>query len=61
MTEDEIIGWDQGLNGHEFEQTPEIVKDREVWCAAVHGISKREFGKRLGEHQFSSVQSLSRV
>ena len=23
------------LNGHEFEQTPEMVKDREAWCAAV--------------------------
>ena len=23
------------LNGHVFEQTPEMVKDREAWCAAV--------------------------
>ena len=22
MTEDEILGWYHGLNGHEFEQTP---------------------------------------
>ena len=22
MTENEIVGWYQGLNGHEFEQTP---------------------------------------
>ena len=22
MTEDEMVGWDHGLNGHEFEQTP---------------------------------------
>ena len=28
------------LNGHEFEQTPEIVKDRETWGAAVHGVSE---------------------
>ena len=42
MTEDEIIGWDQGLNGHEFEQTPEIVKDGEAWYAAVHGVAKSQ-------------------
>ena len=22
MTEDEMVGWHQSLNGHEFEQTP---------------------------------------
>ena len=22
MTEDEIVGWHHGLNGHEFEQAP---------------------------------------
>ena len=26
------------LNGHEFEQTLGEVKDREAWCAAVHGL-----------------------
>ena len=30
-------------NGHEFEQTPEIVKDREVWRAAVHGVLRVEY------------------
>ena len=24
MTEDEMIGWHQQLNGHEFEQDPEV-------------------------------------
>ena len=28
------------LSGHEFEQTLELVKDREAWCAAVHGVAK---------------------
>ena len=32
-----MIGWYHWLNGHEFEQTQEIVKDREAWRAAVHG------------------------
>ena len=38
-TEDETVGWHQ-LSGHEFEQTREIVKDREAWPAAVHGVTK---------------------
>ena len=40
VTEDEIVGWHHRLNGHEFKQTPEIVKDREAWCAAAHGVTK---------------------
>ena len=26
--------------GHEFEQLWDLVKDREVWHAAVHGVTK---------------------
>ena len=38
MTKDETVGWHHQLKGHEFEQTRETVKDREAWCAAVHGV-----------------------
>ena len=40
MTEDEMAGWHHRFNGHEFEKTPELVTDREAWCAAVHGVTK---------------------
>ena len=30
MTEDEMDGWHHQLNGHEFDQVWEIVKDREA-------------------------------
>ena len=39
-TEDEMVGWHHWLNGHEFEQLQEIVKNREAWCTAVRGGSK---------------------
>ena len=42
MTEDEVVGWHHWLSGHEFEQTWEIVKVREAWCAAVHGVTKSQ-------------------
>ena len=39
-TEDEMVGWHDWLDGHEFEQAPGVVMDREAWCAAVHGVAK---------------------
>ena len=39
-TEDEMAGWHHRLNGHEFEQTLELVMDREAQRAAIHGVSK---------------------
>ena len=41
-TGDERVGWHHWLNGHELEQIQlwEIVKDREAWRAAVHGVTK---------------------
>ena len=35
-----MVGWYHWLNRHEFEQAPEMVKDREVWHAVVHGVAK---------------------
>ena len=42
VTEDEMIGWHHQLNGHEFEQTQEVVKNREAWHAPVHGVTKSQ-------------------
>ena len=35
-----MVGWYHGLNGHESDQTLEMVKDREGLHAAVHGVAK---------------------
>ena len=40
VTEDEMVGWHHQLNGHEFSRLREMVKDREAWHAAVHGVIK---------------------
>ena len=39
-TEDETVGCHHWLDGHEFEQAPGKVKDREAWCGAVRGVTK---------------------
>ena len=40
--EDEMVGWHHQLNRHELQQTQDTVKDREAWCAAVHGVTKSQ-------------------
>ena len=42
MTENEMVGWHHQFDGHEFEQSLELVKKREAWHAAVHGVAKSQ-------------------
>ena len=41
-TEDEMVGWYHRLNGREFEQLWEMLKDREAWCASAHRVTKSQ-------------------
>ena len=40
MTEDEMVVWHYQLDGHEFEQAPGVVMNREAWRASVHVVAK---------------------
>ena len=45
MTENETGGWHHWLNGHEFEQAPEIGDGQGwwiAWGAGVHGVAKSQ-------------------
>ena len=42
MTEDEMVGWHQQLNGHGFGWTPGVGDGRGSWRAAVHGVTSSQ-------------------
>ena len=37
-----MVGWYHRLNGHEFAQTRETVKDRGAWYATVPGVANNQ-------------------
>ena len=53
VTEDEMVAWHHQLNGHEFEQ---MLGDREAWCAAVHGVPKRQ--TQLGDWTTATTETV---
>ena len=40
MTEDEIVGWHQGLDGHKFERAPGIGDGQGSLAYSVHWLTK---------------------
>ena len=44
--------WLDGItdSGREYEQTPGVVKDREAWPAAVHGVAESHLTWQLNNN-----------
>ena len=51
MIEDEVVRWHHRLNGHKFEQTQSMVKDREAWLAAVLRVAKTHTTEQLNKNR----------
>ena len=47
MTENEMTEWHHRCNGHELGQTSRDGRDREAWCAILHGVAR--IRTRLGD------------
>ena len=56
-TEDEMVAWHHWLNGVSLSKLQETVKDREAWCAAVHGVAKGQ--TRLSDWTRTLISDIS--
>ena len=52
MTEDEMVGWHHGLNGHEFEQSLEVVDGQGgLACCSLQGIKELDTTDQLNNNK----------
>ena len=48
MTEDEVVGWHHRLDGHEFEQAPQVGdKQGSLVCWSPWGLKELDMTERL--------------
>ena len=48
-TEDKMVGWNHGLNGHSLNKLWETVKDREAWYMQCMGLKRVRHGWITGQ------------
>ena len=59
MTEDEMVGWHHPMDSMDMSlsKLQEMVKDREDWHAAVHGVTKSQTQLSNKQQYISMKQS----
>ena len=50
MTENEMVGWPYDSMDMSLSILWEMVKDREAWCAVVHGIAESSMNERPNDN-----------
>ena len=56
MSKDQMVGCQHCFSGHDFEQTLEMMKGRETWCAVVHWVTESDMTERLNDNKNSAFQ-----
>ena len=53
ITENEVVGWHHQLNGHEFEQAPEVVdKQGNLACCSPWGCKELDMTEQLNRTEY---------
>ena len=59
MTEDEMVGWHHGLDGHEFEQTlGDSTGQGSLACCSPWGRQESDMTERLGNNSENVLPTL---
>ena len=56
MTEDEMVGWHHGFNGHEFEQTPGDGEGQRS-LAVMQSMGSQRIGHNLATEQEDNIEA----